>query len=86
MLSRIEKVLLAVWVLPLVFGIVAGWHTTRSPGDEGGIMLAMTGLVAAMYIGLLVSMVRRARRRTPGTRASGGRSSTGRHACTRDRG
>ena len=63
MLSRVEKVLLVVWVLPLVFGVVAGWHTARSPGDEGGIMLAMTGLVAAMYIGLLVSMVRRARRR-----------------------
>ncbi len=45
MLSRAEKALLAVWVLPLVIGVVAGWHTTRSPKDEGGIMLAMTGVV-----------------------------------------
>ncbi|MEX5295738.1 hypothetical protein QYM41_10695 [Kocuria sp. CPCC 205268] len=60
MLTVRDKLLLGLWLLPVALGLVVGLST----GDEdGSVMLFVTGLVAALYVVVLISTVLSARRR-----------------------
>jgi hypothetical protein len=59
-LTALEKLLLGLWLLPVVLGLVVG---VRTGGDEGCVMLFVTGVVALMYVVVLAGTLHHARRR-----------------------
>ncbi|KUG61921.1 hypothetical protein AVL61_11415 [Kocuria rosea subsp. polaris] len=60
MLAVRDKLLLGLWLLPVALGLVVG---LRVGDDDGSVMLFVTGIVAALYVVVLVSTVHSARRR-----------------------
>ncbi|WP_344121151.1 hypothetical protein [Kocuria aegyptia] len=60
MLTVRDRLLLGLWLLPVALGLVVG---LRVGDDDGSVMLFVTGLVAALYVAVLVSTVHSARRR-----------------------
>ncbi|ALU41341.1 hypothetical protein AS188_15720 (plasmid) [Kocuria flava] len=60
MLTRVDKVLLMLWLVPLAVGAGAAVNTG---GDERMVILFVTGLIALMYVITVISMFRYARRR-----------------------
>jgi hypothetical protein len=60
MRTKVDKVLLVLWLVPLAVGAGAAMHTG---GDEQVIILFVTGLTALMYVTTVISMFRYARRR-----------------------
>lgn len=60
MLTVRDRLLLGLWLLPVALGLVVGLRV----GDaDGSVMLFVTGIVAALYVAVLVSTVHSARRR-----------------------
>ena len=55
-----DRLLLGLWLLPVALGLVVGLYVGD---DDGTVMLFVTGLVAALYVAVLVSTVHTARRR-----------------------
>ncbi|MFF0936192.1 hypothetical protein ACFYE6_03895 [Kocuria sp. CPCC 205316] len=55
-----DRLLLGLWLLPVALGLVVGLCVGD---DDGSVMLFVTGLVAALYVAVLVSTVHSARRR-----------------------
>ena len=55
-----DRLLLGLWLLPVALGLVVGLCVGD---DDGSVMLFVTGLVAALYLAVLVSTVHSARRR-----------------------
>jgi hypothetical protein len=55
-----DRLLLGLWLLPVALGLVVGLCIGD---DDGTVMLFVTGLVAALYLAVLVSTVHSARRR-----------------------
>jgi hypothetical protein len=55
-----DRLLLGLWLLPVALGLVVGLCVGD---DDGTVMLFVTGLVAALYVAVLVSTVHTARRR-----------------------
>lgn len=60
MLTVRDRLLLGLWLLPVALGLVVGLCVGD---DDGSVMLFVTGLVAALYVAVLVSTVHSARRR-----------------------
>ncbi|MEX5259657.1 hypothetical protein [Kocuria sp. CPCC 205263] len=60
MLTVRDRLLLGLWLLPVALGLVVGLCVGD---DDGTVMLFVTGLVAALYVAVLVSTVHTARRR-----------------------
>lgn len=60
MLTGVDKLLLGLWLLPLGLGFVVG---LRAGGDDGLVLLFVSGVVAAMYPAVLAGMLHHARRR-----------------------
>lgn len=60
MLTVRDRLLLGLWLLPVALGLVVGLYVGD---DDGTVMLFVTGLVAALYVAVLVSTVHTARRR-----------------------
>lgn len=60
MLTVRDRLLLGLWLLPVALGLVVGLCIGD---DDGTVMLFVTGLVAALYVAVLVSTVHTARRR-----------------------
>ncbi|MFI7743086.1 hypothetical protein [Kocuria rhizosphaericola] len=60
MLTVRDKLLLGLWLLPVALGLVVG---LRVGDDDGSVMLFVTGLVAALYVVVLISTVHFSRRR-----------------------
>lgn len=60
MLTRVDKVLLALWLVPLAVGAGAAVNTG---GDEQMIIVFVTGITALMYVITVISMFHYARRR-----------------------
>nr|KHD96641.1 hypothetical protein GY22_14355 [Kocuria polaris] len=60
MLTVRDRLLLGLWLLPVALGLVVGLCLGD---DDGTVMLFVTGLVAALYVAVLVSTVHSARRR-----------------------
>ncbi|WP_139318362.1 hypothetical protein [Kocuria sp. CNJ-770] len=61
MLTGVDKLLLGLWLLPLGLGFVVG---LRAGGDDGLVLLFVSGVVAAMYPAVLAGMLHHARRRS----------------------
>jgi hypothetical protein len=55
-----DRLLLGLWLLPVALGLVVGLCVGD---DDGSVMLFVTGLVAALYVAVLVSTVHSARHR-----------------------
>ena len=60
MLTVRDRLLLGLWLLPVALGLVVGLYVGD---DDGTVMLFVTGLVAALYVAVLVSTVHTGRRR-----------------------
>ena len=60
MLTKVDKLLLALWLLPLAIG---GGAALNAGGDERIIILFVTGITALMYVIAVISMSYYARRR-----------------------
>ncbi|MFF0989627.1 hypothetical protein [Kocuria nitroreducens] len=60
MLTVRDRLLLGLWLLPVALGLVVGLCVGD---DDGSVMLFVTGLVAVLYVAVLVSTVHSARRR-----------------------
>lgn len=60
MLTVRDRLLLGLWLLPVALGLVAGLLVGD---DDGSVLLFVTGLVAALYVAVLVSTVHSARLR-----------------------
>lgn len=58
-LTALDKLLLGLWLVPVALGLAAG---LRAGGDEGRVMLFVTGIVAALYVAACARILHHARR------------------------